>query len=59
MIPDAPWIREAEARGTDYIYEYVYGPEEPEDYEEYDEEPCDYDLEVGFDPYEGCYTFDC
>lgn len=58
MIPDAPWIREAEARGTDYMYEYVYGSEEPED-EEYDEDPCDYDLEVGFDPYEGCYTFDC
>lgn len=21
--------------------------------------PEDYDLEVGFDPYEGCYTYDC
>lgn len=23
MIPDAPWIREAEERGTDYMYEYL------------------------------------
>lgn len=27
--------------------------EEAEDYED------DYDLEVGFDPYAGCYTWDC
>ena len=24
-VPDAPYIREAERRGTDYMYEYVYG----------------------------------
>lgn len=28
-----------------------------EDFEDYDGEG--YDLETGFDPYEGCYTFDC
>ena len=63
MIPDAPCISEAESRGTDYMYEFVFGSgdddEDPDEYEEYDDEPCDYDLEVGFDPYEGCYTFDC
>ena len=32
MIPDAPWIREAEARGTDYMNEYLgYEPEGEED----------------------------
>ena len=61
MIPDAPWIREAERRGTDYMYEFLgLTAEETEDPdEEYGDEPSDYDLEVGFDPYEGCYTFDC
>ncbi len=30
-----------------------------DDYEyDYDEDYDDYD-EVGFDPYEGCYTYDC
>ena len=29
-IPDAPWIREAETDGTDYMYEYLYGEEEEE-----------------------------
>lgn len=32
-----------------------YNPEEEEDYEE----PVDIDDECGFDPYEGCYTYDC
>ena len=31
----------------------VWSFEEAEDFEE------DYDLEVGFDPYCGCYTWDC
>lgn len=31
--------------------------DEDEDLE--DEEPSDWDLEVGFNPYEGCYDFDC
>lgn len=51
----------------DYVNcEYWCGAEEPEDYpEEYEEEPPDYeeemetDLDVGFDPYMGCYTDDC
>ena len=35
-IPDAPWIREAERRGTDYMYEWIWGEpvnsdEDPED----------------------------
>ena len=51
----------------DYVNcEYWCGAEEPEDYpEEYEEdEPPDYeeemeaDLDVGFDPYMGCYTDD-
>lgn len=33
----------------------IFGTEEEvdDDFEDY------YDLEMGFDPYEGCYTFDC
>ena len=30
-----------------------------EDEDPEDEEPSDWDLEVGFNPYEGCYDFDC
>lgn len=33
--------------------EYWCGADEPEDY------PEDYDYEMGFDPYMGCYTDDC
>ena len=29
-IPDAPWIRETEARGTDYVEEWLYGEDEDE-----------------------------
>ena len=25
----------------------------------WDDEPSDWDREMGFDPYEGCYSFDC
>lgn len=31
---------------------------EVEDFDEY-EEPDDIDSDFGFDPYEGCYTYDC
>jgi len=27
-IPDAPWIQEAESRGTDYVEDWLYGEEE-------------------------------
>ena len=27
--------------------------------EEYDDEPADIDDDCGFDPYEGCFTYDC
>lgn len=33
--------------------EYWCGADEPEDY------PEEYDCEMGFDPYMGCYTDDC
>lgn len=33
-----------------------WGYEEEEIYDFWDDE---YDLDMGFDPYEGCYTFDC
>lgn len=36
--------------------------EEPEDDyadEAWDDEPDDIDSDEGFDPYEGCFTFDC
>lgn len=36
--------------------EYWCGQEEPEDYPEYEEYA---DLEMGFDPYMGCYSDDC
>ena len=46
------------AEDGDYVNcEWYCGAEEPaDDPEEW--EP-DYDDEVGFDPYEGCYTYDC
>lgn len=54
----------------DYVNcEYWCGAEEPQDYpeeyEEYEEDEPDYeeemeaDLDMGFDPYMGCYTDDC
>ena len=30
-----------------------------EDLEDWDDEPSDWDLEIGFDPYIGCYSWDC
>lgn len=30
-----------------------------EDEKDWDDEPSDWDREMGFDPYEGCYTWDC
>lgn len=33
------------------------GDEVPEDWNDY--EPADIDDDCGFDPYEGCYTWDC
>ena len=38
LIPDAPYIREAEARGTDYMYEWMYGRYEDDEDEDYDED---------------------
>ena len=36
------------------------GDEVPEDWNEWrDNEPDDIDDDTGFDPYEGCYTWDC
>lgn len=31
QIPDAPWIREAETDGTDYVERWLYGEEEEEE----------------------------
>lgn len=41
--------------------EYLWNEEDEEDYEDEDEDyDCDRDdLEMGFDPFEGCYTYDC
>lgn len=36
-----------------------YTPEEEEYEEEEYEEPADIDDDYGFDPYAGCYTYDC
>ena len=58
------------AEDGDYVNcEYWCGAEEPKDYpeeyEEYEEDEPDYeeemeaDLDMGFDPYMGCYTDDC
>jgi len=37
--------------------EVIADCEEPESYE--CDEPADIDDDFGFDPYEGCYTYDC
>jgi hypothetical protein len=38
-VPDAPWIREAERRGTDYMYEFLgLTEEEPEDPDDEDDD---------------------
>lgn len=42
-----------DAETGEVIESFGYDAEEPEDTDE------PYDLEYGFDPYEGCYTFDC
>ena len=36
-IPDAPWIREAERRGTDYMYDFIYGRYEDDEDDDYEE----------------------
>jgi hypothetical protein len=36
-------------------YETMETADDPEDWEE----PDSWDDETGFDPYEGCYTWDC
>lgn len=37
-IPDAPYIREAESRGTDYMYDFVFGRIQDDEDEDYDED---------------------
>ena len=39
----------------EFTYEGYTTPEETEG----DDEPADIDDDCGFDPYEGCYTYDC
>ncbi len=39
-------------------WESTFGGAEDEEEPE-DDEPSDWDLEFGFNPYEGCYDFDC
>lgn len=34
-------------------------PCESDDDDDWDDEPGDIDDDCGFDPYEGCYTYDC
>ena len=36
-IPDAPYIREAEQRGTDYMYDWVFGRPCEDEQEDEDE----------------------
>jgi len=55
-------IRFEDCGASNYWSESYYFCEEQEpdwDEEYFDEEYCDSDLEMGFDPYEGCYTYDC
>lgn len=42
-----------------YLLEDYEEPEPEYDSDDWDEEPSDYCDDLGFDPYEGCYTFDC
>jgi len=37
----------------------IFGSDEDEFEDEDFEEPEDIDSDFGFDPYEGCYTYDC
>ena len=43
-----------------YFFDGLFGDDEEEDWEEddsdWDDDPW---LEVGFNPYEGCYDYDC
>ena len=42
------------------MYYIDTGDEVPPDwFDHYDDEPDDIDDDMGFDPYEGCYTWDC
>ena len=53
------------------MFDYAYGTgfeedeerdfflEEEEEFEEEEFDDDSWDLEVGFDPYEGCYSYDC
>lgn len=66
MLADAPWIVRAEREGCDYMYEWLYGREDEDEYEDEEDDDgelyfdCDRDdLEVGFNPYTGSYDFDC
>lgn len=66
MLADAPWIQRAEREGCDYMYEWLYGRDGEDEYEDEEDDndelyfDCDReDLEVGFNPYTGSYDFDC
>lgn len=52
---------QAMAAGDDAWARMIYGVAFSIGYDGYDLEDCDLDadLEVGFDPYEGCYDYDC
>ena len=59
-VPDAPWIREAERNGCEYMYDWVGLGEGDEEEEKEPYFDCDRaDLEVGYNPYTGSYDFDC
>ena len=46
--------------GEDYPHCHFDGyGKAPCEEDDWDDEPADIDDDCGFDPYEGCYTFDC
>ena len=50
------WQEEGEDYPRCHFDGYGKAPCEEDDW---DDEPADIDDDCGFDPYEGCYTFDC
>ena len=66
----APWLMEyyeaceeadrlEEERLEEEATAYLHEEDEYEDEDEYPGDCDDWDIEMGFDPYEGLYTYDC
>lgn len=65
LVQDAFWYLDANERELlisgicPHCWDSMFGDEQEEEEEEEDDEYDDYFLEVGFNPYEGAYDYDC